>query len=86
MATEKRPGFKKKLDIETSKNMVSDILKETDKAVLNSEVVKSDKKMRRINAEIPLDVWEAMDKHIEKEGYNLKGFLTKILKEYFSMD
>lgn len=86
MATEKRPGFKKKLDIETSKNMVSDILKETDKTVTNTEGEKAEKKMRRINAEIPLDVWEVMDKHIEKEGYNLKGFLTKILKEYFSMD
>lgn len=86
MATEKRPGFKKKLDIETSKNMVSDILKETDKTISTTEVDKSEKKMRRINAEIPLDVWEVMDKHIGKEGYNLKGFLTKILKEYFDMD
>ena len=83
---DKRPGFKKKLDIETSKNMVSDILKETDKNIVPKEVIKEEKKMRRINAEIPLEVWDAMDKHITKEGYNLKGFLTKILKEYLSLD
>ena len=83
---DKRPGFKKKLDIETSKNMVSDILKETDKNIVPKEVIKEEKKMRRINAEIPLEVWDAMDKHITKEGYNLKGFLTKILKEYLNLD
>ena len=83
---DKRPGFKKKLDIETSKNMVSDILKETDKNIVPKDVIKEEKKMRRINAEIPLEVWDAMDKHITKEGYNLKGFLTKILKEYLNLD
>lgn len=83
---DKRPGFKKKLDIETSKNMVSDILKETDKNIVQKDVIKEEKKMRRINAEIPLEVWDAMDKHITKEGYNLKGFLTKILKEYLNLD
>lgn len=83
---DKRPGFKKKLDIETSKNMVSDILKETDKNIVPKDVIKEEKKMRRINAEIPIEVWDAMDKHITKEGYNLKGFLTKILKEYLNLD
>ncbi len=83
---DKRPGFKKKLDIETSKNMVSDILKETDKNIVPKDVIKEEKKMRRINAEIPLEVWDAMDKHITREGYNLKGFLTKILKEYLNLD
>jgi hypothetical protein len=86
MATDKRPGFKKKVDIESSKNMVSDILKETDKTLTQNDSSKNEKRMRRINAEIPLEVWEVMDKHITNEGYNLKGFLTKILKEYFSMD
>lgn len=78
MATEKRPGFKKKVDIETAKSLVTDILKQADRGL-------SKQGMRRINAEIPIEVWEVMDAHITKEGYNLKGFLTKILREYFDM-
>lgn len=83
MATEKRPGFKKKLDIQTSKALVTDILKQTDKGLSKSE---NSKGTRRINAEIPIEVWEVMDAHISKEGYNLKGFLTKMLREYFDME
>jgi hypothetical protein len=81
---EKRPGFKKKVDIQVSKSLVTDILKQTDKALPKAET--SSKGTRRINAEIPIDVWEVMDAHIDKEGYNLKGFLTKILREYFDME
>ena len=86
MSTEKRPGFKKKVDLQASKSLVTDILKESDKNLSKNDSDKDDKKMRRINAEIPIEVWEVMDKHITKEGYNLKGFLTKILREYFEMD
>jgi hypothetical protein len=85
MAADKRPGFKKKVDIETSKNLVTDILKQTDKN-LNKTDTSITKGTRRINAEIPIEVWEVMDAYITKEGYNLKGFLTKILREYFDIE
>jgi hypothetical protein len=83
MATEKRPGFKKKVDIQASKSLVTDILKQTDKGLPKNE---NNKGTRRINFEIPIEVWEVMDAHIDKEGYNLKGFMTKILREYFDME
>jgi hypothetical protein len=85
MAVDKRPGFKKKVDIEMSKSLVTDILKQTDKSLTKTDT-NNTKGMRRINAEIPIEVWEVMDAHITKEGYNLKGFLTKILREYFDME
>ena len=46
---EKRPGFKKKVDIQVSKSLVTDILKQTDKALPKAET--SSKGTRRINAE-----------------------------------
>ncbi len=84
----KRQGFvKKNLEVTNAQSLAEEILKatETTPSVTPTEPQKNNQKegIKRINADLPLDIWEQVEAHIKNEGYTLKGFLTKVLRDYF---
>lgn len=51
---------------------------------LNKELKKEDKKgrIKRINSNLPLDLYEQMEEFMEAKSYTLKGFLVYAIKEF----
>lgn len=44
----------------------------------------SKKRVKRINADLPWDLWEKVEQEMETSGRNFKGFLVYAIKDYFN--